>query len=167
MNLLTAILMTFKSIHPTAYCCCSVTQLCLTLWDLMDYSTPGFPVLHYLLEFAQTHVHWVDDAIQPSQTVALFSCLQSFSASWSFLVSRLFTSGDQNIGASALASVLPMTIQSFGIDWLDLLAVQGTLKSLLLHCWWILYPLPSGKPSSKNGANQKGNTCHHWNCSLF
>ena len=45
-------------------CCCSVAQSCLTLWDPMDCSTPGFPVLHYLQEFAQTHVHWVSDAIQ-------------------------------------------------------------------------------------------------------
>ena len=43
----------------------SVTQLCLTLCDLMDYSTPGLPVHHHLLEFAQTHVHRVSDAIQP------------------------------------------------------------------------------------------------------
>ena len=47
-------------------CCCSVTQSCLTLCDPMDWSTPGFPVLHHLLELAQTHVHWVSDAIQPS-----------------------------------------------------------------------------------------------------
>ena len=46
--------------------CCSVAQSCLTLCDPMDHSTPGFPVLHHLLEFAQTHVHWVGDAIQPS-----------------------------------------------------------------------------------------------------
>ena len=45
---------------------CSVTQSCLTLCDPMDGSTPGFPVHHQLLEFAQTHVHWVGDAIQPS-----------------------------------------------------------------------------------------------------
>ena len=44
---------------------CSVAQLCWTLCDLMDCSTSGFPVLHYLLEFAQTHVHWVGDGIQP------------------------------------------------------------------------------------------------------
>ena len=44
----------------------SVTQLCLTLCNPMDCSTPGFPVLHYLPELAQTHVHWVGDAIQPS-----------------------------------------------------------------------------------------------------
>ena len=47
-------------------CCCSVAQLCLTFCDPMDHSTPGFPVLHYLPEFAQTHVHWLDDATQPS-----------------------------------------------------------------------------------------------------
>ena len=45
--------------------CCSVTKSCLTLCDSMNCSTPGFPVLHYLLEFAQIHEHWVNDAIQP------------------------------------------------------------------------------------------------------
>ena len=47
-------------------CVCSVTKSCPTLSDPMDCSMPGFPVLHYLLEFAQTHVHWISDAIQPS-----------------------------------------------------------------------------------------------------
>ena len=46
--------------------CCSLTQSCLTLWDSTNRSTPGFPVLHHFLEFAQTHIHWVGDAIQPS-----------------------------------------------------------------------------------------------------
>ena len=78
---------------------------------------PGFPVLYYLLEFAQTHVHWVNDAIQPtiSSSVAFFSsCPRSFSASESFVMSQLFTSGGQSTGASA--SVLPMNIQ----DWFPL-----------------------------------------------
>ena len=44
----------------------SVTQSCLTLWDPMDCSTPGFPVHHHLLELTQTHVHWVSETIQPS-----------------------------------------------------------------------------------------------------
>ena len=48
----------------------SVTQLCLTLCDLMDHSTPGFPVHHQLPELAQTHVHWVGDAIQPSHPLS-------------------------------------------------------------------------------------------------
>ena len=51
------------------YCCCSVTKLCLILCDLMDCSTPGCPVLHYLPEFAQTHVHWISDVIQPFHTL--------------------------------------------------------------------------------------------------
>ena len=49
---------------------CSVIQLCLTLCNSMDYSTPGFPILYYLLEFAQTYVHWVNDAIQPSHPLS-------------------------------------------------------------------------------------------------
>ena len=61
---------------------CSVTQLCPTLCDPMDCSTPGSPVLHHLLELVQTHLHWVGDAIQPSHPVVSFSsCLQSFPAS--------------------------------------------------------------------------------------
>ena len=51
-------------------CCCSVAQSCPTLYYPMDCSTPGFSVLHYLSEFAQTHVHWVGDAIQPSQSLS-------------------------------------------------------------------------------------------------
>ena len=52
-------------------CCCSVTQSCPTLCDPMDCSTPGLPVLHYLLELAQTCVLWVSDAIQPSHPLSL------------------------------------------------------------------------------------------------
>ena len=50
----------------THFCCHSVAKSCLTLCDPMDCSTPGFPVLQHLLEFTQTHVHWVGDAMQPS-----------------------------------------------------------------------------------------------------
>ena len=78
----------------------------------MNCSMPGFPVLHYLPEFAQTHINWVSDVIQPfSCSVVPFSCLQSFPASRSFSISRLFASGGQSIGASALSSVLSMKIQ--------------------------------------------------------
>ena len=52
--------------YSTSVIICSVTQLCPTLCDPMDCSTPGLPVLHHLPEFAQTHVHSVSDAIQPS-----------------------------------------------------------------------------------------------------
>ena len=51
-------------------CCCSVAKSCLTLCDPIDCSTPGAPVLHYLLEFAQTHVHWAGDTIQPSHPLS-------------------------------------------------------------------------------------------------
>ena len=84
----------------------------------MDCSMPGIPVHHQLLEFTQTHVHWVSDAIQPSHPTSAvpFSCLQFFPASGSFQMSQFFTSGGQSIGVSASASVLPMNIQ----DWLPL-----------------------------------------------
>ena len=51
-------------------CCCSVTQSCLIFCDPIDCSTPGFPVLHNLPEFAQIHVHWIGDAIQPSHPLS-------------------------------------------------------------------------------------------------
>ena len=99
----------------------------------MDCSTPGFPVLHYLPEFVQTHVHWVCDAIQPTCPVIPFSyCLQSFPASGSFPVSRLFASGGQSIGASVLASVLPMNIQGWfllGLTVLIFLLSKGLSES--------------------------------------
>ena len=78
----------------------------------MDCSTPGLCVLHYLPEFAQTHVHWVHDAVHPSHPVVpVSSCTQSFPASGSFPRSQLFTSGGQSIRASA--SVLPVNIQGW------------------------------------------------------
>ena len=94
------------------YCFCSVTQSWLTLCNPMDCSMPGSPVLHYLLKFAQTHVHWVGDAISSSVT-PFSSHLQSFPALGSCPISWLFTADDQNIGASASAAVLPMNIHEF------------------------------------------------------
>ena len=95
-------------------------------------STPGFPVHHQPLEPAQTHVHWVGDAIQPSHPlVPSSSYLQSFPASGSFPMSRFFTSGGQSIGVSASTSGFSVNIQDwfpFRIEWFDLLAVQGILR---------------------------------------
>ena len=72
----------------------------------------GFPVLHYLPELAQTHVHRVDDAIQQSHPVIPFSsCAQSFPASGSFPLNQLFASDGPSTGASVSSSVLPMDIQ--------------------------------------------------------
>ena len=84
-------------------CCSSVAQSCLTLCDPMDCSMPGFPVLPHLPVFAQTHVHWISDAIQPFHPLsppssAFFSSIRIFPMSW------LFASGGQSIGASAPVS---------------------------------------------------------------
>ena len=89
---------------------------------------------HQLPEFTQTHVHWVGDATNHLILCrSCSSCLQSFPASESFKISQFFASCGQSIGVSA--SFLPMNVQdwSFRMDCLDLLAVQGTLKSLLQH----------------------------------
>ena len=79
-------------------CCCrSVTKSRLTLCNPMECSAQGFPVLHYLPMFAQTHVHWVSDATQPSDPLSLPSppALNLFSASRSFSMNWFFASGDQ------------------------------------------------------------------------
>ena len=119
------------------YCCrCSVPKPCPTLCDSMDCSTPVFSVLHHLLVLAKTHVNRVSDTIQPSHPLsspslpAFFPSIRVFSNKsplhircpkyWSFS----FSISPSN-GYSGLIS--------FKIDWFDLLAVQGTLKSLLQH----------------------------------
>ena len=93
------------------------------LCDLIDCSTPGFPVLHCLLELAQTHVHWV---MIPSHHLIFchpFLLLPSvFPASGSSPMCRLFASGGQSIGASVSASVLPVNIQ----DWFPLDGLVGS-----------------------------------------
>ena len=119
-----------------------VVQL-LSRWlcNPMDCSMPGLPVPHYFPEFAQVHVHWIGDATQPShplppsspfafhlsQCQSLFqwgTCGQSICIRWPKYWSFSF-------------SISPFTeysgLVSFRIDWFDLLAVQGTLKSLLQH----------------------------------
>ena len=112
-------------------CCCSVTQLCL------DCNTPGFTALHYLLELAQTHIHWVRDAIQQSHLYhpllllpSNFPSIRIFSNEsvlhirwpnyWSF--SFIISPSNEYLG-----------LFSFRVNWFDLLAVQGTLKSLLQY----------------------------------
>ena len=105
----------------------SVTQLCPTLSDTMDCSTPGLPVHHQLPEFTQTHVHRVGDAIPPSHPVIPFSsCPQSFPASGSFPVSLFFTSGGQRIRVSASASILPMNTQDWSpLRWTGWISLQS------------------------------------------
>ena len=113
------------------YIICSVTK-CSTLCNPTDNSTPGFPVLHYLPEFAQTHVHWVNDAIQPSYPLSpplilpsIFPSIRVFSSEsvlcirwpkhWSFS----FSIRPSNEYSGLI---------SFRIDWFYLRAVQGTLS---------------------------------------
>ena len=115
----------------------SVAQSCLTLCDPISCSTPGFSVFHYLLEFSQTHVHWNGGAIQPSHPLlsplvlpSIFPSTRVFSSElalcirwpkyWSFSFS-ISPSNDYS-GLISLRS-----------DWFDLLAVQGTLKSLFQY----------------------------------
>ena len=122
----------------SVYFCCLVAQSCLTLCDPMDCSTPGLPVHHHLLELTQTHVHWVGEAIQPSHPLSsllllpsIFPSIRVFSNE-SVLCIRWpkYWSFSFSISPSSEYSGLI----SFRIDWLDLLAVQGTLKSLLQQC---------------------------------
>ena len=115
----------------------SFTQLSLTLWDPMDGSMPGFPVHHQLPEFTQTHVHWVGDAIHHFNfchtlllSPSIFPSIRVFSNEsvllirwpkyWSF--SFNISPSNEHLGLISLR-----------MDWLDLLAVQGTVKSLLQH----------------------------------
>ena len=87
--------------------------LCPTLWEPMDCSTPGFPVPHHHLKLAQISCplsRWCHPTFS-SSVVPLPSCLKSFPSSGFFLMSRLFESGGQSIGASASTSILPMNIQ--------------------------------------------------------
>ena len=103
----------------------SVAQSCLTHCDPMNRSMPGLPVHHQLPEFTQTHVHWVGDAIS-SSVVSFSSCPQSLPASGSFPVSQPFSWGSQNIGVSALASVLPMNTQDWSsLGWTGWISLQS------------------------------------------
>ena len=113
------------------YCCCSGAQWCPTLCDPPDCSMPSFSVLHYLPEFVKTHVHWVSDAIQPNHpsppdlnvtASGSFSSELALCIRWPKYCSFNFSISPSNEYSGLI---------SFRMDWFDLLAVQGTLKSLL------------------------------------
>ena len=123
--------------------CCSVSQSCLAICNPMDCSTPGFPVVHHLQELTQTHVHWVGDANKPSCSLTSLN-LPAFNLSQQrFFFWKIFSVSSNESALrwskywSFSFSISPSKeysgLLSFRIDWLDLLAVQGTLKSLLQH----------------------------------
>ena len=115
----------------------SVSQSCPTPCDPVNRSMPGLPVHHQLLEFTQTYIHQVSDAIQPSHPLSSPSPPAPSPSSI-----RVF-SNDSTLHMRWLKywsfsfSIIPSKeipgLISFRMDWLDLLAVQGTLKSLLQH----------------------------------
>ena len=106
----------------------SVTQLCPTLCDAMNHSTPGLPVHHQLPEFTQNSCpssHWCHPAIS-SSVIPFSSCPQALPASGSFPMSQLFTWGGQSTGVSASASVLPMNTQDWSpLGWTSWLSLQS------------------------------------------
>jgi len=115
----------------------STTQSCPTLCNPMDCSMPGFPVHHQLPELAQTHVHWVGDSIQPSHPLSSPS-----SPAFNLPSIRVFTNESVlwirwpkywSFSFSISPSNEYSELMSFRMDWLNLLADQGTLKSLLQH----------------------------------
>ena len=115
----------------------SVTQLCPTLCDPMNSSTPGLPVHHQLPEFTETHVHQVSDAIQPSHPLASPIPLATNPSQHLSLFHestlRMRWPKYWSFSFSIVPSKEIPGLISFRMDWLDLLAVQGTLKSLLQH----------------------------------
>ena len=111
--------------------------MCPTLRDPMDCSTPGLPVRHQLPEFIQTHVLWAGDAIKPSHSLSSHS-LPTFNLSQLRVFSnksalRMRWPKYWSLGFSINPSNEYSGLISFRMNWLDLLAVQGTLKSLLQY----------------------------------
>ena len=114
----------------------SINQLCPTLCDPMDCCTPGFPVNHQFPEFTQTHVHRVGDAIQPSHTLlspspSLISPSIRIFSNESVLCIRWPKYWSFSFSISTFSEYSRLI--SFRMDWFDILAVQGILKSLLQH----------------------------------
>ena len=115
----------------------SVTQSCPTLCDPMNHRMPGLPVHHQLPEVTQTHVHWVHDAIQPSHPLLplllLPPTLPSITVFSNESSIRMRWPKSWGFSFSIIPSKEIPGLISFRMDWLDLLAVQGTLMSLLQH----------------------------------
>ena len=106
----------------------SVTQLCLTLCNPTDCSTPGLPVHHQLPEFTQTHVHHVSEAIRPFHPLLLLPSI--FPSIRVFSNESVLASGGRSIGVSASALVLPMNIQDlFPLEWTGRISLHSKILS--------------------------------------
>ena len=126
----------------------SVAQLCPTLYDPMNHRTPGLPVHHQLPEFTQTHVHGVGDAIHhlilchPLLLLPpIFPSIRVFSNESTL---RMRRPKYWNFSFSIIPSKEHPGLISFWMDWLHLLTVQGTLKSLLLCCCKRVFAMTCG-----------------------
>ena len=115
-------------------CCCSVSKSCLILCNPMNSKMPGFPVLQYLCEFAETHAYWSSDAIQPSHSllsllllpstfpnIRVFSNESTLCIRWPKYWSFSFSTSPSNEYSRLIF---------FKNDWFEILVVQGTLESL-------------------------------------
>ena len=126
-----------EKVWPTSVQFSSVAQSCPTLCDPMVHSTPGFPVHHQLPVLAQTHVCWVSNAIQPSHLLSSPSPPTLNLSQHQGLFQWVSSSHQVAKVLGFQLSISPSNKYSglifFRMDWFDLLAVQGTLKSLLQH----------------------------------
>ena len=112
------------------------SQSCPTLCNPMDCSTPGLPVYHQLLELTQTHVHWVRDAIRllhPLLSPSPAFNLSQHQGLYKESVLRIRWPKYWSFSFSISPSNEYSGLIYFRMDWLDLLAIKGTLKSLLQH----------------------------------
>ena len=115
----------FSWVFPMS-CCCSGSKLCPTLCYPMNCSTPDSSVLHYFLGFAQTHVHWLSDAIQTSHPILPLLLPSIFFSNRVFSNESALRIGGQSIGVSASASVLPMNIQGWiPLGWTGLISLKS------------------------------------------
>ena len=135
----------------------SVAQLCPTLCDPMNYSTPGLPVHHQLLEFTQTHVHQVNDAIQPSHPLSppFPPACQSFSAPECFPMSQLFAWGGQSTGVSASATFPPKNTPGWSpSEWTGWIYLQSKGLSILFSNTTVQkHQFVSAQPSSQSNSH--------------
>ena len=133
-------------------CCCSVTKLCSTHCDPINCSTPGFPVLHHLLELAQVHAHCIGDAIQPPPPLlpSIFPSIRDFSSESSVCIRwpKYWSFSFSISPSSEYLALLPLKI-----DWFDLLLskeISGVFSSTTVQRLWFFVFLPSLWSSSHN-----------------